>query len=292
MLCQHIPTVVDAFQQRLTATFLFEQRADRGIVLICCFGIVKFLQPAGECFSQFGGQVSSSIQCCSYLVLHLRPALDTGQRHPKTEFGVVLKQRSPPCWATPIHGVGGVRVGGRRSSPDRRAPRRVSNHQPLAKKLRQKLDVRGLAASSACTREFEQRGLKLGSFHCELVSGILFHGFGHRKLPPRGPLLGIGVVLAHEQRVIRTGLDTHRTTGAIHGGHRDAVLLARQFSSTLGATVREISRLRIHGVTIKQERSNHSVRTHNGTVVALSALVGNPHWYLWGNATLFKLRCA
>mmetsp|Transcript_29111 Transcript_29111/g.69895 ORF Transcript_29111/g.69895 Transcript_29111/m.69895 type:complete len:221 (-) Transcript_29111:1046-1708(-) len=199
VLCQHIPTVVDTLQQGLAAPFLFEQWADRCVVLVRCLGVVKLLQPAGECFRELWGQVSTPIQCCSHLVLHLCPALDTGQSHPEPKFRVVLEQRPAPSWATPISRICGIRIGGRRASPDRRAPRSVGNHQPLAEKLRQKLDVRSLSTSSTGTRELQQRGLKLRALHRELVRRVLFDRLGHRKLPPRSPLLSVCVVFSHEQ---------------------------------------------------------------------------------------------
>ena len=87
-----------------------------------------------------------------------------GEPEPEPELGVVLEERVRPGWAAPVR-VGRPGRGRQVAAVDRRAARRVRDHQPVAEELREQLQVGRLAAADACARELEERLQELGAAH-------------------------------------------------------------------------------------------------------------------------------
>ena len=87
-----------------------------------------------------------------------------GEAEAETELGVVLEQGVRPGRAAPV-GVGRPGRGRQVAAVDRRAARRVGDHQPVAEQLRQELHVGRLAAPGAGARELEERLEELAAAH-------------------------------------------------------------------------------------------------------------------------------
>ena len=192
--------------------------------------------------------------------------------HAQAEFGVVLEEGVLPG-RTVAFGVLAERRGREGGAVDRRAARGVGDHHAVAEELGDGLDVRGLAATGAGTRELEER-------------------LGELRVLDIGGLGGDVFLVAHVGvQVIEVGLFGSLAVEALH---HEGLLLGRAHVGAVAAT-RAVERRDLHreGIVLElgdagfaldalrgflglggghQERTDGGVRADEGALVALDAV--------------------
>ena len=112
-----------------------------------------------------------------------------GEPHAESKLRVVFEQRVGPRWAATLL-VLRVRSRWQVAAVDRGAAGRVRDVETVAKELRQQLDVRRFAATSAGAGEFKQRLQQLDVLHLRMrePAAIDFRN-GEEEVPVRRALL-------------------------------------------------------------------------------------------------------
>src|SRR5208283_49778 len=87
-----------------------------------------------------------------------------GQTEAESKLRIVLEQRVGPG-GTRAFGAAAPRRHGKIAAIDRGASGGIRDHHAIAEQLREKLEVRRLAAAAAGPRELEQRFQKLHAAH-------------------------------------------------------------------------------------------------------------------------------
>ena len=192
--------------------------------------------------------------------------------------------------------VAGPRGGGQVAAVDRRAPRGVGHHGPVAEQLGEQAQVRRLAAPRAGTGELEQRPQHGGALHRVVGQGGAWHlGQGQEGLPA-GPLevtshLGVD----HGERPVRgivlgvPGAHVHAdgAAGAVVGSDLDGEQVVVEAAGPEG--------LGVEGVAPRGGRedlgwlglhADGGVGAHHHATTAVDAQVGLPHGQLEGQAAL------
>ena len=183
-----------------------------------------------------------------------------------------------------------VRVERSRSSPDRRATRRVRNIHALTEQLRDQLHVRRLSASVARSAELQQRLVELHRTHVVATHQIALVRNRHRVLPVATLLLLHLLEVLHHQRLVSARLHAQLASRAIHRRHLDAETQIAQRTAARRLQRLEALRSLLRLLLRQQDRTNARVRTYRRTLVALNALVDLPLGIHHRNTTLLVLR--
>ena len=251
--------------------------------------VAEVLQPLTEQIRQLARKRLSRLQNRLHQTLQHTTTLRHRHRHAQTVLGVVLEQRVRPCRSLTTRVVR-VRVERSRSSPDRRATRRVRNVHALTEQLRDQLHVRRLSASVARSAELQQRLVELHRTHVVATHQIALVRNRHRVLPVATLLLLHLLEVLHHQRLVSARLHAQLASRAIHRRHLDAETQIAQRTAARRLQRLEALRSLLRLLLRQQDRTNARVRTYRRTLVALNALVDLPLGIHHRNTTLLVLR--
>ena len=217
-----------------------------------------------------------------------------GEPEAEAELGVVLEQRIRPGRAATLR-VRRPRGGRQVAAVDRRAARRVGDHQTVAEQLRQQFQIGRLAASRARAGEFEQRLEELSSAHgAEVHAGPL----GERQCLEERDVVtarlhyrfaGTEVDCFGERSTRgdrRAGLDAQPAAGAVLRVHLQRVAGVRQTDSAQRHG-RERCGCAAESVLLVELGADHAVRADESAVAALDAGVGVPYRDELGDVAFF-----
>ncbi len=194
-------------------------------------GCVFARRPSASSAPMSWDSSSTSRRASRSMVLH-------AETHAEAELGVVLEQRVRPRRAATV-AVRRVRGGRQVAAVDRRTAGRVRDDESIAEQLGEQLDVRGLTASRARSRELEERFEELRVLH-RIVrdGGAVELGDRAEEVPAlafRVPMLrcrlhvdrlalDLGLVLG------RADVDAHAAPGAVVGRHLHGELVPDDFT--------------------------------------------------------------
>mmetsp|Transcript_16002 Transcript_16002/g.43308 ORF Transcript_16002/g.43308 Transcript_16002/m.43308 type:complete len:1074 (+) Transcript_16002:1190-4411(+) len=213
-----------------------------------------------------------------------------GAAHTKAKLCVILEKRVGPgrTFATSVLGVG---ERGVRGTPDGRAASGVGDHEAIAEKLGQQLDIGSLAAAFAGAAELEVGELELRALDGGLVDLLAVVGES-RGIVPVLRLESDGLVNGGQLECIgRADTNTQLATGAVQRGNLDAevVVVKSTTAERLPGTLAEPFGGGLKILGSGQEWPDSCMGADKRAVVALSALVHVHTGNLQSDATLLVL---
>ena len=217
----------------------------------------------------------------------------------EAELGVVFEERVAPC-RTATFGV--LRPGRRRqvAAVNRRAPGRVGDDQPVAKKLRKQFQIRRLAATCARPGELKQRLLHLLRTDVfEADSPTIQFGNREKEAPVLPLRLAKRRLRPHVNRLQprlrfvarRTDINADAAARTILDRDLQRVAQAPPIGQPRLARLERCRRGVEHGRRI-DFAANHRMRTHHHALVALDTDIRIPDRHLCRQVALFPSRGA
>ena len=283
---------IDSFfeESEFVVVLLFVGKKGAAVVVadFALGGITRILQPGLEVGAEFLGLGNGVVLEETLNTSSKIATLDQGgDHHTETEFGVIFEERGTPG-RTLTTAVDGVGVGGEGTTPDTRATHGIGDHESLAEELSEDTDRLGFTATSAGTREFNQRFLEGAALDGLLVDEVALVLDGHGVFPVLGFDFTDFAEVGHGESLSGTvdGADFARST--IHRRDLDTVVETLEFV-TDGRNGLEGGGSVLDFVFIQQERTNADVGTESSAEVALSTLLRVPDGNDGGNASLLVL---
>ena len=129
--------------------YAFPLSFDSGLVRLVCIQ-----NRVHQRIAELRGQLRHQLTCIVCLFVHR-------QSHAQAKLGIVFEERIGPGWTAPLR-IAGVRSCGQVAAVDRRAAGRIRDHQAIAKKLGEQLDIRRFTAARASSGKLEERFQQAG----------------------------------------------------------------------------------------------------------------------------------
>ena len=217
----------------------------------------------------------------------------------QAKLRVVLEERVRPGGATPL-GILAPGCHGKIGAIDRRAARRIRDHHPVAKKLREQLEIRRLAATRAGAGEFEERLEELNAAHVReidaraVVDGKLLEEPDIGALRRNERCLGLEIDRLDpglDRAMCRAGLDAEAASRAV-------LHIKLQREADIGIAPR-IDRCRLEAIGRAIEPGlviifgpDDAMGADEAALPALHAEIGAPDRHLVGDVSLLPRRGA